>query len=124
MKIGTDISLAECRAEGYGMIEFNKSKLLKKGILQKDTPVRYFRTFGYLSHDEKGRPLELGMMKAELYITDTLISWNDLIEIYEPRKEGIDNFADFKNCPLNWDNPTEYDLLTLADIIDSYCGIE
>lgn len=118
--IGQDVNLATCRAEGYLMMDFNRNKLFKKGVLQKEQCVRFKATAGYLTHDENGKPLDIG---TKLYV-DSVLSWNDLMEIFERYKDEITSFADYANCNPNFENPNEYDLLNLASDINSYCGLE
>lgn len=113
MIIGTDSSLAECRAEGYMMIEFNKRSLVKKRVLQQDCYVRAFRTRGYLPHNEEGKPP---------YVTDTLISWADAVAIYISHKNALDNFVG-TNKIINFENPSVHDLLQLLSDIDAHCGL-
>jgi hypothetical protein len=49
-------------------------------------------------------------------------SWNDLLELYKPNKKGIDNCA-ATDRRVNFENPTIWDFLMLADDIDGYCGL-
>jgi len=121
MKIGTDINLSTCRAEGYLMMEFNKNKLIKKGKLVQDCDVNFKATLGYLSHDENGKPLYPS--ESNNYQLNVSMCWNDVCEIYKDKKAAIDSFAE-TDKHINFDNPTEYDLLNLASDVNSYCGLE
>ena len=123
MKIGTDINLWTCRAGGYLMMEYNKNKLLKKGILQKDVYVRFTATSGYLAWNENGKLLPPQLRKTDSYVLDTEFCWNDLVEMYEADKKGIDSFCGYENCIPDFENPGAYDLLNLADDINSYKGL-
>jgi len=121
MKIGTDGSIVECRNEGYTVIEFAKNKLFKNGILDKDFPVHVTISNPY--NWENGKPL-IGYKKEDLYLYDTYYSFNDAFEVYCTYKDAIDSFADLKNCPIEMDNPSEYDLLHLIDVVSHYCGLD
>jgi len=124
MKIGTDLSISECRTSGYSVIDFNKRDLVKAGKLDKDHYVRLSVSFPERWNDA-GRPdIKAAREGLALYSTDVDICWNDIHEQYIRHKEGIDSFADLANCPIEMDNPTAYNLLNLADIVNSYCGIE
>src|ERR1019366_2760883 len=105
MKIGTDVNLWTCRAEGYLMMEFNSKKLVVKGELQKNVTCRFTATFGYLSHKDSGAPLYPGMTHDELYRVDTYQDWDCLVETYQRHKPGIDSFAE-TDKQVNFDNPT------------------
>jgi len=90
MKIGTDVSIAECRYSGYTVIEFKKRDLIKKGVLDKDCSVHVTISFPE-RWDESGRP-HVGYESHELYAHDTCICWNSVYELYEQHKKSIDNF--------------------------------
>ena len=123
MKIGSDVSLHVCRAEGYLMMEYTKNKLFKKGVLQKDVYVRFTATGGYLAWNANGKLLPPQMRKTDAYILDVSLCWDDLIEIYEYNKKGIDSLCDYEHCKPNFDSPSEYDMLNLASDIHRYCGL-
>ena len=124
MKIGSDVSLHVCRAEGYLIMEYTKNKLFKKGILQKDVYVRFTATSGYLAWNDNGKLLPPQLRKADAYILNVGLCWDDLIEIYEYNKKGIDSLCDYEHCKPNFDSPSEYDMLNLASDIHSYCGLD
>ena len=120
MRIGTDVNLWTCRSEGYPQIEFAKTKLLKKGKLDKDHYVRVVTT-NPECYDDNGR-YKIG--SGEAYHLDTLISFNDAKEIFDNQGDGIKKFCDFENCPIEFDNPNEYDLLSLISVLIPYCGLD
>lgn len=123
MKIGTDINLYTCRAEGYLMMEFNKNKLIKKGKLDKDRYVNFTATSGYLAWNNNGKLLPPQMRKCEAYILNVSCTFNDLLDMFKQNEKGISNFADYEHCKPDFENPTEYDMLNLASDIYSYCGL-
>lgn len=120
MKIGTDISIAECRNSGYMVIEFKKRELIKKGVLQKDAYVDCTQ-----SNPEcwkKGRPI-IGFDFHQRYCCNTICTWNMAIEIFKRHGEGILKYIGCESeeeSYLHRENPTEYDLLNLIADINSY----
>lgn len=123
MKIGTDINLYTCRAEGYLMMEFNSKKLAKNGKLDKDCYVRFTATSGYLAWNNDGKLLPPQLRKTDAYILDVSYNFNDLINMYYQNKKGIDSCCDYENCKPDFENPNEYDMLNLASDINCYCGL-
>jgi hypothetical protein len=123
MKIGIDINLSVCRAEGYLMMEFNSKKLVKNGKLDKDCYVRFTATSGCLAWNDNGKLLPPQLRKTDAYILDVQYTFNDLLELYEQNKANIDSCCDYGNCKPDFENPTEYDMLNLASNIDCYYGI-
>jgi hypothetical protein len=128
MKIGTDVSLAECRDSGYLVIEFKKRELIKKGVLQKDVCVHC--TISNPEAWENGRPL-IGFTtydaKYPLYLVDTWYDWDAAIETFEQYEKEILSMCGFKNrdeYQIDFENPDEYDLLHLLSDISAYCGLE
>lgn len=106
MIIGTDISLSVCKAEGYLMIEFNGRKKFDRK--------EYYRVFAhapdYLDLDNK-------------IILDTLVSFDDLKEVYDRFAEDLNSFAE-TSTHVDFEKPTINDLLSLACDINSYTGLE
>ena len=123
MKIGIDTSLDVCRDEGYSIIEFKKKELLDKdGKLKKDAYVNYKK-----SNPEKWKNGKYNFHgEGPAYYVDTVISFEDMVDFisYKDREEQVAKFADWGNCPINFENPTVYDLLHLASDVDSYFGLE
>ncbi len=110
MRIGMDVSIQTCRAEGYMVMDypvyaFKKDPLNTECIFTNSLP-EYSRE-GYIGE--------------KIIIVEEHYTYNDLFEMYLERKEDIDSFVGFKREKL--DNPTPYDLLHLASDLDSYCGI-
>jgi hypothetical protein len=116
MKTGTDVSISECRASGYPVVEhtgkFNPDK-------------SYPLTISFPPHwTDGGKPM-VGVPRSELYATDGLYSYRELWEIFESKGDGIKEFCDFKSCPHPPpDEANFYDLASLAGTIDKYCGLD
>lgn len=127
MKIGTDVSIAECRDSGYMVIEFKKRELIKKGVLQKDVYVECSQSFPVEGRWQNGRP-HIGYERHELYsIIDISHSWETIMEFFEKHEESILSMCGAKcreDYCINFDNPTEYDLLNLISDVNSYMGLE
>lgn len=126
MKIGTDVSIAECRCSGYMVIDFGAGKdfsrkLIKKGVLDKDCPVT-LSVSNPEAWNDSGKPIiNTDIPIWNLSPHDTEYSWNDLMEFlnYSDRRASIASTCDWENCAPNFDNPNEYDLLHLAS--DIHC---
>lgn len=121
MKIGQDISIQTCRDEGYGVIEFKVKDLYPsgkgkmKGPINKDHDILFTRS--YPDHIRK----EIGLKTGQsIIMTRFFINWNDLWEIYQKEKEGIDSMI---GGSYTDDNPSAYDILGLASDIDMYSGV-
>ena len=130
MKIGTDISIAECRDSGYMVIEFKKRELIKKGVLQKDVEVECSQSLPHDGHCDRwqyGTPM-IGYRYHELWsVIDVSHSWNSIMEMFEEREKDIMSCCGASNREeygINFDNPTEYDLLNLISDVNMYCGLE
>lgn len=118
MIVGTDASLDACRAEGDMMIEYDGRKKF-----DKEEMYRVFKTIpDYIREEIYGTEKMSEIPKEERYVTDTLISWEDVLEIYMRHKKEIDDFAG-TNQHVNFENPDYQDLLRLADDVNSYCGL-
>jgi len=133
MKIGTDVSLATCRDEGYMVIEFKKRELIKKGVLQKDVYVECTQSLPYAGFSnfpiwQNGRPCIPGALRSEIYsVYDISHSWETILEVFEDWEEGILSMCGCKSREdyfVDFDNPTEYDLLSLISDVCSYGGLE
>lgn len=120
MLVGTDISIAECRNEGYAVVD--TKGLMKGGVLQKDVPARVTISFHPLWKD--GRPrIDLCPSKEDLYLHDIMISFEDLVERFGDHGQDIKDFCDWDACPMDFDSPTPYTMAHLAETISAYCGL-
>jgi hypothetical protein len=114
-KIGTDINLQTCRAEGYVVVNYKSKKDLKEidkdeyFDIEQSNPRRW--KSGYLNKGDG----------AKLLVDDSK-SFNDLVDILNADYEGVASFADYKNCPPELDNPNIYDFLHLASDLVNYYG--
>ena len=116
--IGTDISIQECRASGYVVLD--QMGLVKKGKLDKDKKVRVTLSNPNEWPDGRNRP---GATNHELYIYDVMLSWNNLWEQFKLQGKGIRDFCDWDNCPHETKNPTVEDMVQLAQTVSTYCGL-
>jgi hypothetical protein len=131
MKIGTDVSIAECRDSGYMVIEFKKRELIKKGVLQKDVYVECSQSFVADNRWQNGRPsCQYGypFSRHELYsVIDVCHSWESIMEFFEKYEKEIMSMCGAtsrEDYCINFDNPTEYDLLHLISDVNCYMGLE
>jgi len=127
MKIGTDLSIATCRDEGYMVIEFKKRELIKNGILQKDVFVECTQSLAVDDRWQNGKP-QIGYTCDELYsVLDISHSWESIMEFFERHEKDIMSMCGANNreeyC-INFDHPNEYDLLHLISDVNSYMGLE
>ena len=116
-KIGTDISLTICRAEGYVVVLHPSKKDLisidkdQYFDIEQSNPARW--ESGYLNRKtDEGNPLMIDDSK----------SFNDLVEILNDSKGAVQSFADHENCPIELDAPNIYDFLRLASDLVYYYG--
>jgi hypothetical protein len=125
-KIGTDISIAECRRSGYMVMEFSPD-LIKNGKLDKDVGCT-FSVSNPNAWTDSGTP-DISKFDTEplwdLSPHDTEYSWNDLMEFIKDTKKYImvEKCCDWGKCIPNFDNPTEYDMLHMASDIHFTLGI-
>ena len=129
MKLGSDVSIAECRVSGYMVIEYKKRDLIKKGILDKDCRVS-LTVSNPDAWTDCGRRIppvnniydyeaNHGIPPVRAYILDDEYSWNDLMKFLNDfdRRKSVESCCDWKHCKPNLDNPDEYDFLRLASDI-------
>ena len=121
MKIGTDVSLETCRAEGYMVIEFAVRELYpngRKNGIDKDCLVNCTKSYPDYIRKEQGWGVG-----DPVIMLDVDYSWNDLMELYLKHKKGIDSLIG-ASYDVETIEPTEYDILNLASDIDAYCGLD
>lgn len=124
MRIGTDVSLQTCMDEGYTVMDYAVRKLFPRGRkngIDKDCQCSFSASWPLDCRSSVATPNDPFGMRRRF---DTTYSWNDLLERYGRHKAGIDSCCDFANCSTNFENPTEWDMLHLADCIAAYCGLE
>lgn len=112
--IGTDISLDECKREGYMMMEYEEGS-----VFDKDKQYDIFCYYPeYLIKESKGTFLEGA--KA----IDTTVSWNECLRLYKKHETGINKFADDMKAIMRKHKPLFSDLLAAADTLNIYCGLD
>ena len=115
-KLGTDISLTTCRAEGYVVVN-HPSKKDFKGIDKEqyfDVEQSYHLSWpnGYYCPSSE----------HQKWMVEDSKSFNDLVEILNADYKAIASFADYKNCPPELENPNITDYLHLASDLIGYYG--
>jgi len=120
MKIGTDISLKTCYDEGYTTIEFKVRELFpngRKNGLDKECNVDIKRSYPDYIREElatEENPFGVGYILNESY------SFSDLLGVYLDHKKSIDDCHGMEINSAMLENPDEYTLLTLADMVQEY----
>jgi hypothetical protein len=110
MIIGTDVSLKECKTEGYMMMEYDGRK-----PFTLDTIVTIFRYYPKYIRKEMGIK---GLGRKQWTCTHARDLWFD----YQRHKKDIQSFADYHIEDIN-EIKDYYDLLNLCDIVDAYLGL-
>jgi len=122
MRIGTDSSLKTCFEEGYTVMDFAVRKLYPKGRksgIDKDCLAAFSASYPeYIRKElaDEGNPF------GNKPVWKTELSFNELLEIYKINP-GVDRFCGIEPGARETENPTEYDMLNLADELSAYCGI-
>lgn len=101
MIIGTDISLDECKREGYMMVEYDGRKKFDR--------TEDYRVFAYYPEYTEIKGLMI----------DGYVQFDDLYETYLEEKEEIDKFCE-AYLDINFDNPNYHDLLRLTGSLTAY----
>lgn len=146
MKTGTDTSIAECRTSGYPVVEHGKTPLHPQRLyrLTISNPEAWTDS-GTRALMAQHRPIHLGH-PIPIWKVDGWFSYEELWKRFMAKSAeesgsrwNIKAFCDFENCPLphpqdgrrcapggdpEKPRPTFGDFVTLAGIIDSYCGLE
>lgn len=114
MKIGTDVSLDVCKADGYLIMDFKKRQLIKKGTLDADCYVRFIQHVPEYLREEMHENDHSLIMDVSLTTNDiwTRYKWNEPAIV---ARSGVGE----RTFPTN-----EYELLSLADDVHGYCGLE
>lgn len=119
MRIGTDGSLTVCKNDGYLMMDYKTKELFPKGVFDPNAQVRFMAHYpDYILKEMK----DSGnwFVGQSTLMTDTSLSANNLWEIYLRHKDGIDSCSG-----TSYEFPKdEYEMLTLADSINPYCGLD
>lgn len=117
MKTGSDISLRECRSTGYPVVEHFGQKM--------DPDKHYSLTISRPEVWPDGYLLP-GTRVKHAYEVDMFITYKELWRQFLGGGKGIKDFCDFEKCPLPApdENPSFYDFVSLAGIVNSYKGID
>lgn len=118
MKIGIDVNMSTNIAEGYLIAEFKKRELFTKGKLNPNVEMRFFAHLpDFILEEIYGTAKPVGV---SILCTDVYLSANDLWEMYEQDKCGIDSVCGITGriFPEN-----EWDMLNLAADINAYKGL-
>jgi hypothetical protein len=114
-KLGTDIHITTCRAEGYVVVNHPSKKDLESidkeqyFDIEQSNPARW--ESGYLNKKD-----------GQKFFVDDSKSFNDLVEILNANYDSVASYADFKECPPELDNPNIIDFLHLASTLVGYYG--
>jgi len=115
MRIGTDVSIKECRDSGYTVMDFKVKGLYpdgRKNGIDINYPARFTVSMPLYARR--------GYIGEKIIYIDVLLSWADLWEVYTENKKSIDSMIGGKH---ENNNIGEYELLNLASDIDSYMGL-
>lgn len=115
--IGIDISHRENRQSGYPVIEFNTRQLVRRGVLDKNHLVNLTVSRPAAWPAGVNRP---GLTTDRLYAINQNISFNDLYEIFAREGDNVKRSINFKNCPIELENPDPHDLLQLVVVVTGY----
>lgn len=107
--IGSDVSLDVCINEGYLMLN-------KNGKFNYNA---CYSVFAFVPDYIMAKSNET----EHSLITNTSISVVEAIEIYKRFKLGIDSFIGDTHSTNKSDYKSYYDLLSLCDSINPYCGL-
>ena len=119
--IGTDMSIAECRKSGYAVMD-RQGLVNRKGVLDKDKLVRVTMSNPeYWTCDGHNLP---GVLATDLYVYDNWTSFNDVWEAFEAQGQSIKDYCDWKNCPIEHENPTPWDMLHLVQTLLGHGGLD
>lgn len=122
MKIGTDQRISTCRTEGYVVLETKGLVDRKTKRLRKDHPVNL--TISNPEHwSDHGSPLPpLNGETRNLYDVDAYVTWDEVWKMFEKAGDSIKDFCDWKNCPIETENPTVFDFAHLCQTVFGYYG--
>lgn len=104
--IGTDINIETCIAEGYTMVKFDARK--KFNVNTEYQILEYYPEYC------EGIA---GQIRTDIYY-----SFNELLELYNNHKKGVNSFAETDKY-VNFKDPCIYDFLNLASDLSSYMGL-
>lgn len=124
MKIGTDVSLKECQAEGYTVMDYKVRELFpngRKAAMDKDG---YTNLYQSIPEHMRGDMATDCNPFGNGRLFDVSLCFNDVLVTYLSHKESIDSMCGMECCtPEQQANPDEYIFLNLADSVHACCGL-
>ena len=117
MRIGQDVSIQECRDEGYMVMDYHVFKFKRD---PKNAICHFTKSYPLYIRQKLCMPVTEGVM-----ILKEDYSWNDLMELYLQHQQGVDEgMGAIVGCTYaDVELPEPYQVLNLASDLDSYCGI-
>lgn len=114
MRIGEDVSIQECRDQGYLVMDYPAYKFKKNPTT---TYCRFTDSWPHWYREERGYGVGDPIIRFDMEY-----NWEDLWEIYQDYKKGIDSMIGGSHKYTL--NPEPHEVLNLASDINSYCGLE
>jgi ribosomal protein S17 len=114
MRIGEDVSIQECRNEGYMVMDYPVKRF---NMYPKHTACRFTKSMPLYIREES---IEWCIGKTMMTV-DVWLDWEDLYEMYKRYEEEIKDFSGYDFSCISIPQPV--DLLNLASAIDNYCGL-
>ena len=114
MRIGTDVSIQTCIAEGYLMMNYKKKELFTNGKINKEVDCQFITHLPDYVKEEMG--WKVGDNSIDMNVS---LNANDIWELYLDNKSGIDSFIGMEHIDIK----SEYDLLHVASDVNSYMGL-
>lgn len=110
MRIGTDVSIQECRNEGYAVMDYNVKEF---NANPTDTDCQFTWSLPLYIRQELG-----WVVGMPVIITEYFLSYNDLYSMYLEKKGEIDSMIGGEH--VRTETPDPSDLLNLASDLQSY----
>jgi len=116
--IGTDVCVRTCREEGYVVVHCPGSWTKRIKDINKEVRVTVSNPLYWPDGINMA-----GVPSSELYLVDIMVSFHDLLEVFNHYGQDIKEYCEFDNDPLDFRNPTGYTMAKLASIINQWCGL-
>jgi len=125
MKLGTDVSIAECRRSGYLVMEYKQRDLFPRGVMNKDCGVTFSQSNPEAWNDAGKPDISSDAPLWALSPYDTEWSWNDLIDLVDtPRRlRTLREVCDVSRALLEIPAPLPRELLLLAGVVNDCFGL-
>lgn len=118
MLLGMDVSIQECRASGYVVVDIKHRTETSR--CPKDLEFRITLSNPSFWPGGYAKP---GATPDQLYIYDIDLSFNELSKRFQQGGEQIKSFCDFENCPIELKCPLMCDFVQLASVVSGYSGL-